>query len=357
MSHSNRINALREILTELNLDGLLATRLSNVRYISGFSGSNGICLITNSDAFFMSDSRYEQQAKEEVKQLSIHIGRGSLFDLVKELNILSDSTIGFESDVITYNQFSRLSDLFPNVAWKPHEKIIENLSIIKSEEEIDYIRRAAAMADQIFSDLLTIIHSGMRENEVAAEIISRTLKMGAEKTAFEPIVASGLRSALPHGVASDKIIENGDLVVLDFGCVVNGYTSDITRTIVVGNPSEEQKKIYSTVQKAQEIAMETVKADIKCNELDASARDHITNAGYDNYFGHALGHGLGLDVHSEPRIAAEIDLKIPENAVITIEPGIYVPEIGGVRIEDDVVVRADHGELLTRSTRDLIELT
>lgn len=357
MSHSNRIKTLREILIEQKLDGFLVTRLINVRYLTGFSGSNGICLITNSDAFFMSDNRYEQQAKDEVKEFSIHIGRGSLFDLIQELNINVSSQFGFESDTLTYNQFEKISKLYPNIKWRPYERVIENLSIVKSQEEIGYIRKAAEMADRIFSDLVGLIHAGMRENEVAGEIIGRIKRMGGDRSAFEPIVASGLRSVLPHGIASEKLIEQGDLVVLDFGCVVNGYASDITRTIVIGNPSQEQVKIYNIVREAQAQALRSVKAGVKCNELDAAARELIKNAGYGEYFGHALGHGLGLDVHSEPRIATEIDHAIPEYAVITIEPGIYVPELGGVRIEDDVLVRKNHGELLTHATRDFIEIS
>ncbi len=354
MSHSNRIKVLREILIEQKLDGFLVTRLLNVRYLSGFSGSNGICLITNSDAFFMSDNRYEQQANDEVKDFSIHIGKGLLVDMIQELNINFNSQFGFESDTLTYNQFEKISKLYPNVKWRPYEKVIEYLSIVKSQEEISYIRKAAKMADRIFSDLLRLIHVGMRENEIAGEIIGRIKRMGGDRSAFEPIVASGLRSSLPHGISSEKMIERGDLVVLDFGCVVNGYTSDITRTIVIGSPSQEQVKIYNIVRQAQVQALRFVKAGVKCNELDAAARELIKKAGYGRYFGHSLGHGLGLDVHSEPRIATEIDHVIPEYAVITIEPGIYVPEFGGVRIEDDVLVRENHGELLTHSTQDLV---
>ncbi len=358
MSHQSRINALQDLLSGFRLDGFLVTKLSNIRYLTGFSGTNGICLITNSDAIFTSDSRYEQQASQEVSAASIHIGKGFLPEKLKELACLPDGeNIGFEADSLPYGQFRKLKDLLPGVRWQPQEKLVEQLSISKSEEEIGSIQLAAEFTDKIFLQLIELIRPGTRECDIAAEILYRFKKMGADNSAFEPIVASGHRSALPHGVASEKEIEEGDLVILDFGCVVNGYASDLTRTVVVGKASDEQRRIYEVVRTAQQSAIQVIRAGISCSELDATARNVIREAGYGEYFGHALGHGLGLEVHGEPRIAAETDSSLPENAVITIEPGIYVPDLGGVRIEDDVVVRVDHAELLTHSSRDLIEIS
>lgn len=356
MSQTFHLNELRKLFSQAKIDGLLVTKLSNLRYLSGFSGTNGIGVVTLSDAFFFTDSRYEQQAAEEVKDFDIRVVKGSLIKALSESHVLDPgSKIGFESHALTYNGFLELKEALPSISWKSCKNIVENLAITKTEDEILLLREAAEMADEIFSEMVEIIRPGMLETEAAAEILYRIKKKGADSS-FEPIVASGRRSALPHGQPVKKAISAGDFVVIDFGCKVKGYASDLTRTIVVGTPNDEQKMIYDVVKQAQQTAIDSVRAELRCSDLDALARDIINEAGFGPYFGHALGHGLGLDVHSEPRIGPESETLLQEGSVVTIEPGIYLPELGGVRIEDDIVIRKDRGELLTHSSRDLIEI-
>ena len=355
---SLRLKALREVLASLHLDGFLASRRSSVRYLTGFSGTSGICLITPDEAVFVTDFRYKEQVKQELRGFRAAIAGRTLLEELRKLEVLkSGQKIGFEAEDITVAVFEKMRSVFPQVAWEAQEKLIENLAIVKQEEEIERLREAARLADRIFEELLPMLRPGVQEREIAAEILARGKRYGAERASFEPIVASGERSALPHGFASARELQPGDLLVLDFGCVVDGYASDSTRTVGIGRLDARKREIYQVVLRAQRAAIGRVRPEIPCQELDAVARDIIREAGYGDYFGHSLGHGLGLSVHMEPRIGPGNPKPIPEHAAITIEPGIYLPGIGGVRIEDDLVVRSGGAERLSQSSTDLLELT
>ncbi len=353
-----RLKTFRSSLSARQLNGFLVTAQANGRYLTGFTGSDGLCFVTPAAAFFVTDFRYmEQAAKEVASFFDLLFAHQSLFQPLAEKKLLPPlAKIGFEAAHLSYAQFQKLKEWFPETDFVPTEKILEEQAMRKEEAEIALLRQAARMADRALEEVLPLIKPGKKEREIAAELTYRMRLLGSEKDAFEPIVASGIRSALPHGLASDKIIGHNEFVMLDFGAVFHGYTSDMTRTIVVGKASPEMKKMYKTVREAQAKAIEAARPGMSCHELDQVAREHIGKAGYGQFFLHSLGHGLGLQVHSEPRVGSGSEVVLEENMVITIEPGIYIPEVGGVRIEDDIVIRKDGAECLTHFTRELIEI-
>jgi len=357
-SFSLRLQALRAVLAGFGLDGFLVSRRSSVRYLTGFSGTNGICFISESDAVFVTDFRYKQQSEQQIRGFRTEIATKTLLEGLRDTGLVKPGqTVGFESENITVSVFQKMRALFPGVKWEPLEKVVEDLSIVKAEEEIERLREAARMAERIFEDILPMLRPGTEEREIAAEILARTKRYGAERASFEPIVAGGERSALPHGSATDRRLRPGDLLVLDFGCVVDGYASDITRTVGIGKLDGRKREMYRIVRTAQQKAAAAVRPEIPCQELDAVARDFIRQAGYGEFFGHSLGHGLGLSVHMDPRIGPGVPKRIPPHAAITLEPGIYLPGIGGVRIEDDFVVRENGAEALTHSSAEPLELS
>lgn len=367
----HRIDALRRKFRSLGVANFLLTKLSDIhhessstiRYLCGFTGSNATLLITGKDAFLLTDGRYINQANEQVKgAIVVASGGGSsaadgfvrTLKLNKEIKIRG--RVGFEVARMTYDMHRLFSLAFPNAALVETTAVVEQLAAVKEEAEIAATRRAVDITDKVFESLLGDIKPGVTEMDIAAEVTYRHMKFGAEHDAFEPIVASGLRSALPHGRASMKKIKTGDFVTLDIGCVADGYTSDMTRTVVVGKASAEQKKVYSIVLDAQQKAAAAVAPGAGCADLDLLARKIISDAGYGDYFTHSLGHGIGLEVHGFPRLFKNSKEKLVPGNIVTIEPGIYINDFGGVRIEDDVVVTAKGGEILNKSPKHLIEL-
>lgn len=350
-----RLKAVRVLMTSLRLQSMLVTELAHVRYLTGFSGSCGLCLITQTRQFFITDRRYKSQAPQEVLGFKIIIAKQNLFPLLAERKLIpSKSRIGFESQNISVADINSLKKLLPGRHFIPATSILENVTAIKDDKEIDLIRYAASISDKVFKKLLTLVRPGVRECDIAAEISYLHRKYGAECDAFDPIVASGERGALPHARASEKKIRHGELVVLDFGCRYRGYNSDITRTLAVGNPSAEMKKIYRIVLDAQRKAIEAVRSGVTARSIDAIARKHIRQNGYGRYFIHSLGHGLGIHVHDPLRVSAVSTAVLKIGNVMTIEPGIYIPGRGGVRIEDDIVVRENGCDILTTSSKELI---
>ena len=353
----SRLQQLRKQFASLNIDAFLVTFQPHLRYMSGFSGSSGIGLITSDRAALITDGRYASQVYDEVKAWKIFITQGSLFEELGKRKLVSNGMrIGFDGNTLIYTQFQQLKKYYPKVKFLPKAETIEKNSVIKDESEIRTIQRAVAITDDVFDEMLSLIKPGVTELDLAAEISYRQKKHGAEGDAFESIVASGERSALPHGRASAKKIQKGDLLTLDFGCIVDGYHSDMTRTVVIGRPKSEAKKIYSVVRDAQERAIESVRAGMKAKNLDAVARTMIRGQGFDKFYRHSLGHGIGLQIHEPPRISVLSTTVLETNMVITIEPGIYIPHLGGVRIEDDIVVRNGRCEVLNRSTKDFLVL-
>lgn len=352
---NSRLTQLRGRFAALKVDAFLITFEPHLRYMSGFSGSSGIGLVTRSTSYLLTDGRYASQVKNEVKGWKIIIVRESYFEAIRQKRLLpSGARVGFDGNTLVYSQFTHIKKTFPQVKFLPKVDCIETIAVVKDAQEIAKIKKAVAITDAVFREILPLIKPGVRELDIAAEISFRQRKHGAEADAFETIVASGVRSALPHGRASSKKIAHGELVTLDFGAVYDGYHSDMTRTLIVGKASVEAKKIYAVVLNAQLKAIEAARSGIRTKDLDAVARGYIRKRGYDKYYRHSLGHGIGLQIHEPPRISVLSNSTLAPGNVVTIEPGIYIPNFGGVRIEDDIVVRNGSCEVLTRSPKDLI---
>ncbi|MBI3587226.1 MAG: aminopeptidase P family protein [Ignavibacteriales bacterium] len=350
-----RLEKLRQSFSGAHIHALLVTHLPHVRYLTGFSGSNGVCLVTNRTCYFLSDGRYREQVRQEVERARVVIAKGTLFSEISSRKLLKGiERVGVESHYLSVASLETLKKLFPRVKFVSTRSLIENIASVKDELEIGYIKKAVAITDRVFSKILNILKAGVSEQDIAAEISYLHKKFGAEADAFEPIVASGTRGALPHARPSAKKIRNGELVTLDFGCRYNGYHSDLTRTIAVGKPSAKARTMYQVVLDAQQRALDAVASSMKAQALDTVARSFIRKKGFGKYFTHSLGHGLGLEIHEVPRISALSKDILCEGNVITIEPGIYIPHFGGVRIEDDVVIRYSSCEILNKSPKELI---
>lgn len=353
-----RLEKIRDRFEPLGVDSFLVKSLPNIRYISGFSGSAANILLTKDTNYFISDFRYKTQASSEVyKEFEVIIYTQNSMGFLKELSEKNGfKKVGFESNILTYNDYQNLKSEFKELEFIPADSLIENIVSQKNEKEIELTKKAVKVTDDTFTELLKIIKPGMTEREVSAEISFLQKIYGADSDSFEPIVASGERSAFPHARPTDKKIENGELLKLDFGCTVEGMKSDMTRTIAIGEISDECKKIYNIVKDAQQKALEKVKAGVSVKEVDAAARDLISENGFGENFGHGLGHGLGYDIHERPSLNQRTDFILQINNIITIEPGIYVEGLGGVRIEDDVIVTEDGCEILNSSTKELITI-
>jgi len=352
-----RIKRILEKLQGLELDGLLVTYLPNVRYLTGFTGSSGMCFISEERKVFLTDSRYDSQSHEEVKGMKILIAADGLIDELERRKVFRGMRrVGIEGNHLAYTEYQKLKKTFPRVKFLPQADLVESLSSIKEDEEIALIREAAKISDKVFQKILGYLRPGVRELEVSAAISYYHKIYGAERDSFEPIVASGARGALPHAVASAKKIRRGEFVTLDFGCVYRGYCCDITRTVAVGQPSRKLREVYEIVHDAQARALEAAKTGVTAKALDAVARDFIAKRGLGQYFSHSLGHGIGLQVHEPPRISSRSSYELQTGNVITIEPGIYLPGLGGVRIEDDIVVLNGRCRVLNRASKELLVL-
>lgn len=351
----SRIEKLKKRLKELGLDSFLVMSPLNRRYLSGFTGTSGFLLITSKQNFLLTDFRYVEQANVQAPEFQVVKHDFPWHKTLKQiLKRLSVENLGLESDYVTFKQYQELKDSLPFIKIFPHEGIIENLRLVKDTEEIANIRKAAEIADLAFDHILGIIKPGMEEREVALELEFFMRSQGASATSFDTIVASGKRSALPHGVASQKVIEKGDFVTMDYGCIYNGYCSDMTRTVVIGQPTRKQREIYEIVLEAQLRGLAAIRAGLSAREIDLKSRSFISEKGYGDNFGHGLGHGLGLFIHENPSLSPRDNTEVLNNMVITVEPGIYIPDWGGVRIEDLVVVTETGYHNLTRANKELI---
>jgi Xaa-Pro aminopeptidase len=350
-----RLARLRSRLQKEDLDALLISSLPNVRYLTRFTGSNANCIVTRRQAFFITDSRYTQQSSQEVRGFRRIIAPGGLHDAVSELGLLARcKTVGFEAEAVTYAQFVRLKKLFPRLRLRATKNLVEELSLSKEPGELASIRRAIGITDDVYRDVLDMLKPGIAERVIAAEISYLHKKYGAEHDAFDPIVACGPRGAIPHARPTSRKIRNGELLIMDFGCVVKGYGSDLTRTVCVGRATRHQQKLYAVVLGAQRAAIDAIRPGLQARQLDDIARQYIARAGLAKYFTHALGHGLGLRPHERPRIGPASNDVLQKGNVITIEPGIYIPGYGGIRIEDDVLLTRTGCRVLTKATNELI---
>ena len=359
---SARAALLHDALTEHHLDALLVTGRANIRYVTGFSGSTALLLVTARDSVLITDFRYQTQVAEEVGDLvRVRVEATSLWDgLWAELGQFPGrAVIGFGSAHVTHREFQRFLDDSAGARWqwRPQGDIVEGLRESKDEDEVALIHRAAGMATRALANTLQQVRAGITELEIAGILEKALRDEGSEAHPFETIVASGPRSALPHARASGRVVERNDLLLLDFGVEHGGYCSDVTRTFVVGRATEQVRAVYDIVRAANERATLAVHAGMLGSDADAVARDYISAAGFGGDFGHSLGHGIGLEVHEAPRLARTAAAKLPADTVVTIEPGIYRPEWGGVRIEDDVYLSADGPRMLTDFTHELLELS
>ncbi|MBC7791973.1 MAG: aminopeptidase P family protein [Anaerolineae bacterium] len=355
-----RLAALAARMKASELDGLLVTSMPNIRYLTGFSGSSAVLLVTPNEPWLITDFRYKTQAVDEAGGLArVSIESQSLWAglwrLLPEASAVR--TVGFESAHLLHRDFERLQNAGKQWHWKPTIDFAEDLRAQKDENELALIEQAIAVATGALQSVLPQVRAGMTESTIAGLLEGSLRDGGSEGLPFPSIVASGSRSALPHARTSSRTVERGDFLLMDFGSVVGGYCADITRTVVVGKCDARQREAYDIVREANARASAAVRSGISGREADAVARDYIAGNGYGDAFGHSLGHGIGLEVHEAPRLAASAEGLLPQNAVVTIEPGVYIPEWGGVRIEDDVYLGGDGSRILTSFPRELLELS
>lgn len=348
------IKRVYEVLNEKKVDGIFVSDMYNMRYISGFTSEDAKIFITKNKKFLFTDFRYYIQAEKQTKGYEIIDNK----DMYKTILLQNCKTIGFENKSISYDVFDNLKKELSSsdITFVNLDESLDELRKIKSEYELECIKKAESIGDIAFSKVLDYIKPGLTEKEIAA-YIEYTMKLnGAEKTSFDTIVASGVNSSMPHAVVSDKKIEKGDFVTMDFGCMYEGYCSDMTRTIVVGKASDKQIDVYNTVLKAQVTALDNLKAGVDGKAIDKIARDIIDNAGYKGMFGHSLGHSVGLYIHESPVMSPLKSDILKEGHTITVEPGIYIKDFGGVRIEDLVAITKDGYVNFTNSEKKLIEI-
>jgi Xaa-Pro aminopeptidase len=348
--------AVRGSLAELGIDALLVTHLPNLRWLTGFTGSAGIVVLTADRITLITDFRYAVQAPQEVgSEVEVVIARSDVWGRVQQ-QLDGLARVGYESQVMTTQRASRLGRDLPRVQWVATEELVETARAVKDDDEVAAIREAAALAHSALTELLATIRVGEREIDVAARLEAALRVRGSEWHPFQTIVASGPRSALPHAHTTDRVLQRGDLLLIDFGAQLRGYCCDISRTVVMGQPDERQRNIHALVEEAQLRARSHIRAGMTGREADALARDLIASRGYGEAFGHSLGHGLGLEIHEAPRLAMTSEAPLPVGAVVTIEPGIYLPGWGGVRLEDDVWLSPDGAVLLTDGRTELLAL-
>jgi len=356
--HTKRRKAILAEIASRKLDCLLVTHPANWYYLTGFTGESGALVVSPDGATIVTDGRFTVQAKEETGGVRIELQQGNLYAAVGAfLRKKRWNRIGYDANQLTVTQWNTLRKALGSRARGVEATgLVERLRMRKDAQELAVMRRAAILAGEVLEGVLKLVRPGVRESELGAEIEYQMKKRGASGASFETIVASGPRGAFPHARPTAKKLRKNELVVLDLGAILGHYCSDMTRTVHVGRAGKRVRKWYRSVQEAQEAAVAAVQAGVTCGEVDAAAREVLKKNGLEQYFVHSTGHGLGLEVHEEPRVARGQTVRLEAGNVITIEPGVYMEGVGGIRIEDDVVVQAGRNEILTRVKRDLIEL-
>jgi Xaa-Pro aminopeptidase len=360
MNFLARQRKLREHLATTRFDALLISHLPNIRYLCGFTGSAGLLLVEEADSVFFTDVRYDTQAHDEVKGAKVVIARKAVLPALGEFlgrrrKRARGWTIGLEAEHFTIADKNRLTEVRPaGVRLKDAPSVVERARMVKDADELQRIRAAVALGAKLFDRALEVLRPGVKETEVAAEMELAARRGGAEEMSFPTIIASGARSALPHGRASNQPIARGGFVVCDFGVILSGYCSDQTRTVWVGPVSEDARRPYEAVREAQQAAINAVRPGIPVGEVDAAARKVLRKAGLGRYFTHSTGHGVGLEIHESPRVADGQREILQPGMVITIEPGVYFPGKWGVRIEDMVAVTAGGCEVMTPTGKDFL---
>jgi Xaa-Pro aminopeptidase len=360
MNYAARRKKLREHLATTRFDALLISHLPNIRYLCGFTGSAGLLLVEEAGSVFFTDVRYDTQAHEEVKGAKVVIARKAVLAALGEFlgarrKRVRGLTIGIESEHVTVAEKKRLAQVKPaGVHLKDAPSVVERARMVKDGDELIRIRAAVALGATLFDRALEVLRPGVKETQVAGEMEYAARRSGAEEMSFPTIIASGARSALPHGRASDQPIARGGFVVCDFGVILSGYCSDQTRTVWVGPVPEEAHRAYEAVREAQQAATEAVRPGVAVGEVDAAARKVLRKAGLGRYFTHSTGHGVGLEIHESPRVADGQREILQPGMVITIEPGVYFPGKWGIRIEDMVAVTSGGCEVMTPTSKDFL---
>ena len=353
---ADHLERTRRYLAGAGVDGVLLSKPENRRYATGFTGSAGIALVTARDALLGVDFRYYDQAAQQAPACEVLRGGADVAAVVADAaRARGLQRVGFESEFVPYAHVERWRERFA-----PLELValgdVDRLRWEKDEGEIAAIQRAAELADAGFAHMLSVLRPGLTERQAGVELEMFLRRAGAERLSFETVLASGPRSALPHGRATDRVLAAGDFVTMDYGPVIAGYTADCTRTVVIGRPDGRQREIYALVLAAQQEALASVRSGFSSRALDGVARHVIEAAGHGQEFGHGLGHGIGLEIHEGPSLSQRMDVPLEPGMVLTIEPGVYVPGWGGVRIEDDVVVTEDGARVLTNAPKEMISL-
>lgn len=360
---NDRMNRLHLAMKEADVDAILLTDGYNIHYLSGYKGHTGCMLVVDDKVYILTDSRYTEQVSIEAPSATcVDIGMDGYAKMLLKL-VPANTRLGFENHEISYMKYKAYSEAFGNsIKLIPMDGRIDALRQIKTDEEIEKLAEAEKIGDIAFERIVDYLRENVKNNisemDVALELEYAMRKNGASGLSFDTIAASGNNSSLPHAVPGNRILKDGDFLTMDFGCTYEGYCSDMTRTVYIGNtPSDKQLEIYNTVLKAQLKALDMVKPGVKCSEVDACARDIISAAGYGKYFGHGLGHSVGLFIHEEPRFSRKCDDILASGVVITVEPGIYLPGEFGVRIEDMIVVTDDGYKNLAGSPKELIKIS
>lgn len=350
---------LQSTIRAAELDALLLMDARNRYYTTGFHSTDGAVVVTPDKAYFITDARYIEAARETIGDRAEVILCDREHPMRQCLQtILADCAVqklGAEDGSLTYADYLSFERIL-GMRLIPAQQLVMRLRQSKQPHELAYMRQAQEITDRAFAEVLPLIRPGVTEREIAAELVYRMLRHGGEGNSFDPIVVTGRKTSMPHGVPGDVAVQNGDFVTMDFGCLKGGYCSDMTRTVAVGHASEEMRKVYATVLEAQRAGIAAARAGVTGAEIDGAARSVIANAGYGPYFGHSFGHSLGLDIHEAPNAAPNNDQPMPEHAVVSAEPGIYLPGRFGVRIEDVLHLTADGAEDITNSPKELLIL-
>lgn len=334
------------------LDAFLVTKPENIRYLSGFTGGeDGKLLILEDEQYIITDGRYSEQVKRESPYFRLILDK---FPYLEALNRIKRSfaRLGIESLHLTYHEYKMLENTVDTVL-VPLENMVEEIRMVKEEEELEYIRKAALIGDMVFDEICSFLRPGIEEKKVADRITFLLRERGCEKEAFDVIAAAGENASLPHARPGAKRVKDGEMLILDYGGFFKGYASDMTRTVFMGTPLSYFRDAYNEVLRAQEIGISMVKAGVLCSEVDKAVRDYLKGCGLADYFVHSTGHGLGLEIHEKPALSPTGDIELKENMVVTVEPGIYIPGQGGIRIEDTVIVKKDGCEIITRTDKEL----
>lgn len=352
-----RLRKLRERMAREKIEALLVGSLPNVHYLTGFSGTAGVLLVTLRNSVFFTDARYDLRAHQEVQGSRVVIAKGGNFQAaLRWAARTKQARMGFESDSVSFSSYQNILQTIVNKRLVPTTGMVESLRIQKDEAEIERIRKAVHLGSKAYSETLAHLRPGMTEIEVAAEIEYRMRRNGAERPAFETIVAAGPRTALPHSSPGTRKLRRNECIMLDLGAILGGYAGDMTRTVFLDQAPRKAARIYRAVLEAQREAEQAVRVGVPCSAVDKAARRVLERHGYGRYFTHSTGHGVGREIHEQPSLARNQEALLPENAVVAVEPGVYIPGYGGVRIEDVVVVRKRGPEVLTTTPKELTVL-